>query len=115
MRNEIAKSKILLSFEGEELEHDTEGAKQAKWLWIREWLGEIILGEISMKKCSFNLSNILLPKLGQWENTELQIKRLLHFLMKTYQGWQAWLFIWVCFAFHYDQVLICSPPKQYKL
>lgn len=29
MRNEIAKSKILLSFEGEELEHDTRGAKRA--------------------------------------------------------------------------------------
>lgn len=68
-----------------------------------------------MKKCSFNLSNTFLPKLGQWENTELQIKRLLHFLMKTHQGWQAWLFIWACFAFHDDQVLICSPSKQYKL
>lgn len=27
MRNEIAKSKLLLHFEGEEFEHDTEGAK----------------------------------------------------------------------------------------
>lgn len=29
MRNKIAKSKILLSFDGEKLEHDTRGAKRA--------------------------------------------------------------------------------------
>lgn len=31
MRNEIAKSKLLPSFEGEEFEHDTEGAKPANY------------------------------------------------------------------------------------
>lgn len=31
MRNEIAKSKLSLSFEGEEFEHDTEGAKPANY------------------------------------------------------------------------------------
>lgn len=90
-------------------------SKASKWLWTREWLGKITRGEISMKKHSFNLSNTLLPKIAQWENTELQRKRLLHFLLKTYQGWQAWLFIWACFAFHYDQVLMYSPPKQCKV
>lgn len=52
-------------------------SKASKWLWTREWLGEIILDEISMKKCTFNLSILCCQKLGNGTK-QLQKKKLLY-------------------------------------
>lgn len=81
MRNEIAKSKLLPRFEGEEFEHDTEGAKPANDSEQGSDLVRLLLVRSAWRNVPLISQILCCQKLGNGK-TQLQMKTLLHFLMK---------------------------------